>query len=94
MARLLIYKNQELNGVVVLLDKQLKDSSGNTYYSGATLEKPGSSKLELISSTDERIINSKQHHSYLYPYLKNVKDRQVLGNNLLDFYQRNKGFLK
>ncbi|RKL68258.1 hypothetical protein CR203_07180 [Salipaludibacillus neizhouensis] len=93
MARLLVYKHESQEGVVVVLDIPLKDTSGKTYYSAATLLTRGAPDLELIVENDERIIHSKQHHSYLYPYLTHMGDREILGKSLMDFYSKNEEFL-
>ncbi|CAM3883169.1 hypothetical protein [Alkalicoccus chagannorensis] len=83
MARLRSFRGDFYEGTLVILDIASTSSSG-TYYSGVLLREMEEPVFEWIHEEDSRMLDGRESHMYVSPFLKPFGGRVGLGTRLRD----------
>ncbi|QKS72439.1 hypothetical protein FLK61_38075 [Paenalkalicoccus suaedae] len=88
MARLRSFRGDFYEGTLVILDIAREFPLGEKYYSGVLLDEGKDPEYQWVSETDQRIVQGKESHMYVSPFLKPLGGRVGLGTKLRDILEK------
>ncbi|WP_147803754.1 hypothetical protein [Alkalicoccus halolimnae] len=87
MARLRSFRGDSYQGTLVILDIARTAEDQTVYYSGVLLSEQDEPSFEWVREDDPRIIEGRESHMYVSPFLKNFGGRVGLGTKLREILE-------